>query len=312
MTGFQFNQIKATTKYCGVLGFPIKHSGSPAMHNPAMEDMGLDWNYLAFEVPPNQLKEVLNGAKHMGFVGMNLTVPHKLLALDMMDHLDASAKRWGAVNTVRFEGKSSGGNWVPVWQLNSNEFSETRMIGYNTDANAVIRAIKEDLSIELNGKSVILLGAGGAGRVAALKLADEKVADLYLVNRTVEKCHELKEFIDHNYQGIHTNVGYPGKNSNIDLIINATSLGLKPNDSLPFDQTAIDFSKIRYAFDMIYQQPETPFLKLAKEHGCQIANGLGMLLYQGVAALEIWSQQKVPVDVMKKALHQHVYKKACS
>lgn len=277
------------------------------MHNPTMQAMGLDWNYLAFEVHPDNLKEVLLGAMRMGFVGMNLTVPHKLLAFDMMDELDPSAKRWGAVNTVRFEGESADGEWKPLWQLESHGCSRTRMHGFNTDADAVVRAIREDLTLDLKGRSVILLGAGGAGRVAALKLADEKVANLFLVNRTVEKCEEIKKFIDQNYKGIHTSVGYPKSNQRIDLIINATSLGLKESDPLPFDASQVDFGQIENAYDMIYQPPETPFLKTAKEQGCQIANGLGMLLYQGVTALEIWSQQKAPVGVMKDALHQHVY-----
>lgn len=307
MSDYPFNRIKATTRYCGVLGYPIKHSGSPAMHNPTMKAMGLDWNYLAFEVHPDHLREVLVGAGRMGFVGMNLTVPHKLLAYEMVDHLDASAERWGAVNTIRFEGRTESEDWEPIWKLESTRVTETRMSGYNTDADAVVRAISEELSMDLAGKSVVLLGAGGAGKVAALKLADEKVGNLFLVNRTESKCHEIKEVIDRELESTATHIGYPDSGQPVDLVINATSLGLKNDDPLPFDPEKLDLRKARHAYDMIYQPATTRFLGLASEAGCHVANGLGMLLYQGVKALEIWSEADVPVDVMKSALHQHIY-----
>src|SRR5882672_1924726 len=109
--------ISATTRYCAVFGFPVKHSASPAMQNAGIATLGLNWRYLAYEVRPEELREAINGAKRMGFVGVNLTVPHKLLAVDMMDALDESAKLWHAVNTIRFEGRAKGGDWVPLHQF---------------------------------------------------------------------------------------------------------------------------------------------------------------------------------------------------
>lgn len=260
------------------------------MQNAGIAALGLNWRYLACEVHPDNLREALLGAKRMGFVGVNLTVPHKLLALEMMDALDDSAKIWGAVNTVRFESNVSG---------------EVIMRGFNTDADAITRSLKEDLQMELRGARVLLLGAGGAGRTAALKLAAEGVTELHLVNRTEAKAAAVATEIQQRNPGVEVSVGYP--KAEVDLVLNATSLGLKAADALPFDEKVFSFKQTRKAYDMIYRPAETPFLKAAKAAGCQTANGLGMLLYQGAKALEIWSGQTAPVAVMRAALEKNVY-----
>ena len=133
------------------------------MQNAAMAAMGLDWRYLAFEVRPQDLAVALAGAKAMGFIGLNLTVPHKLLAMELVDALDETAKRWGAVNTVRFEGKDSQGHWHPLHHFGGQmTVEEVRSQGFNTDADAVVHALREDLGFEAMGKRVVVLGAGGA------------------------------------------------------------------------------------------------------------------------------------------------------
>jgi shikimate dehydrogenase len=281
--------IDASTRYCAVFGQPIKHSASPAMQNAGIAALGLNWRYLACEVNPAHLREALAGAKRMGFVGVNLTVPHKLLAVDLMDALDESARTWGAVNTVRFE--SVGG--------------ETIARGFNTDADGIARSLREDLGLELRGAKVLLLGAGGAGRTAALKLAAEGVGELHLVNRTESKAVAVEEEIRQRNPGVRVAVGCP--KTEVDLVLNATSLGLKPDDALPFDATTFALRQARTAYDMVYRPAETPFLKAAKAAGCRTANGLGMLLYQGAKALEIWSGQPAPVAVMRRALEDNVY-----
>src|SRR3954469_9494712 len=172
--------INASTRYCAGFGHPVKHSSSPAMQNVGIATHGLNWRFLAFDVHPDNLRGALIGTQLMNFIGVNLTVPHKLLAMDMMDVLDESAKSWGAVNTVRFEGKNEQGTWRPLAQL-SDAPSEIRLHGFNTDADAITRSLREDLGIEPKGASVLLLGAGGAGRTAALKLASEMVSEVYLV-----------------------------------------------------------------------------------------------------------------------------------
>ena len=143
--------INAATRLCAVLGSPIRHSASPAMHNAAFAALGLNWRYLAFEVDPKNLRAAIAGARAMNFVGLNLTVPHKLLAVDMVDELDASAKTWGAVNTIKFE--------------------NGRAIGFNTDADAIVSSLREDLKVELRGAKVLLRPASpGTGIIAGKKV----------------------------------------------------------------------------------------------------------------------------------------------
>ena len=141
------------------------------MQNAALRSEGLNWRYLAFEVPPTLLSAALNGCKALGFIGVNLTVPHKLLALDLVDVIDPSAGEWGAINTVRFEGRASNGKWEPLALFHDSLPVEIRTVGFNTDADALVQSLAEDLNLQLPGKSVLVLGAGGAGRVAAIRLA---------------------------------------------------------------------------------------------------------------------------------------------
>ena len=302
------NPISAATRFCAVYGQPIRHSGSPAMHNPALAKLGLDWRYLAFEVSPDALGQAIEGARAMHFVGLNLTVPHKLLALELVDALDESATTWGAVNTICFEAKNDSGDWTPLGQLADPPAGGIRAKGYNTDADAITLALQQDLGLSLAGLRVLFLGAGGAGRVAALKLAAEGVAELHLVNRTVAKAEKLASEITGRFLQTKASVGYPENAANkIDLVLNATSLGLKPADVLPLDESQFTLANAPAVFDMIYQPALTPLLARAADAGCRTANGLGMLLWQGAKALEIWTGQPAPIDVMRSALESHIY-----
>src|SRR4051812_19785541 len=148
------------------------------MQNAGIAALGLNWRYLAFEVHPDDLRPATEGAKKMNFIGLNLTVPHKLLAVDMVDVLDESAQKWGAVNTIRFEGRDSSGNWLALREF-TDAPREIRSHGFNTDAGAITRALHEDLGLKLEAAKVLQLGIGGAGRTAALKLASENVSELY-------------------------------------------------------------------------------------------------------------------------------------
>lgn len=255
------------------------------MHNAAFTALGLDWCYLAFEVDPKNLRAAIEGAKAMNFAGLNLTVPHKLLAVDMVDALDASAKKWGAVNTIRFGPDGA--------------------VGFNTDADAIVTALREDLKLEPRGAKILLLGAGGAGRTAALKLASENVAELILVNRTASKAEEIATEIKKQSPAVKVSVGYP--KGGVDLILNATSLGLKPDDASPLDEKQFSLKQTRAVYDMIYRPAETKLLAAAKAAGCRTANGLGMLLHQGAKAFEIWTGQSAPLDVMRRALEENIY-----
>ena len=280
------------------------------MQNAGIANMGLNWRYLAFDVVPEQLDVALAGARSMRFVGLNLTVPHKLLALDWVDEVDPAAREWGAVNTIRFEGQSPEGEWIPIGQAHDpTVFESIRSVGFNTDAEAILRSIKEDLEMGLKGTKCVLLGAGGAGRVAALKLASAKVGRLYLINRTRSKSEAVAKDIQSRFPDVEVVLGYPNQGESIDLLLNATSLGLKTSDDLPVDLEAINLRNVNSVYDMIYQPAETALLQAALSAGCRTANGLGMLLYQGTAALEIWTGKPAPTEVMCEALHAHVYGK---
>lgn len=276
------------------------------MQNAGIAALGLDWRYLAFEVRPEELATALAGAKAMRFLGLNLTVPHKLLAFSLVDVRDASAETWGAVNTIRFEARDVAGAWQPLRAFEVlPEDATVRAHGFNTDADAITRALREELGLELAGRRVLLLGAGGAGRTAALKLASDGVGVLFLVNRTANKAAAVAAEINTRFPGVQVVVGYP--DSAVDLVLNATSLGLKPDDPLPFDPAAFRLERARMAYDMVYRPAETRFLAAARAAGCRATNGLGMLLYQGARALELWSGQPAPVADMRAALEGSVY-----
>jgi len=275
------------------------------MQNAAIAVLSLNWRYLAFNVRPDQLRAAIQGAKSMKFIGLNLTVPHKRLALDMADELDESARNWGAVNTLRFEARDARGEWQPLICFPEDIPDEIRAKGFNTDADAIARALSEDLGVKVRGASVLLLGAGGAGRVTALKLASDGVGSLFVVNRTAQKAEELAGEIRARFSGPKITVGYP--EDKVDLVLNATSLGLNADDVLPFDDRHFSLRQSRAVFDMVYRPAETPLLKAARTAGCRTANGLGMLLYQGAHALEIWSGLSAPTETMRRALEKEVY-----
>ena len=299
------SSINASTRICAVYGSPVKHSASPAMQNAGIAALGLNWRYIACEVAPENLRAAIDGAKAMRFVGLNLTVPHKLLAVDFVDEFDESVKKWGAVNTIRIEGRDKSGAWLPIYQFDRTQPDKIRAQGFNTDAEAITRSIREDVGMELAGARVLLLGAGGAGRVAALKLAAENVAELFLVNRTHSKASAVAAEIRRRHLNVKIQVGYP--RGEVDLCINATSIGLSPGDPLPVDTKQFSLRQAHAVYDMIYRPAETLFLQTAKAGGSRIANGLGMLLYQGAKALEIWSGQPAPIALMRTALEQNVY-----
>jgi shikimate dehydrogenase len=297
--------INASTRFCAVFGHPVRHSASPAMQNAGIAALGLNWRYLAFEVQPEKLRAAIDGAKAMHFIGVNLTVPHKLLAVEMADALDASAKMFGAGNTIRFEGRGPGKVWKPLREFGDATPLEIRSHGFNTDADAITRSLREDLDLELRGAKILLLGTGGAGRVAALQLAGENVAGLFLVNRTQSKAEAIAKEIRQRNPGVKVTIGYP-KNA-VDLVLNATSLGLNSKDALPFDGKKFTLRNARAAYDMIYRPAETPFLRAAKSSGCRTANGIGMLLHQGARALELWTGKSAPLEIMRRALEKEVY-----
>ncbi len=273
-----------------VLGHPIKHSISPPMHNAALARMAqrdprfATWKYFRFDIAPDDLPVALEKLHARGFLGLNLTVPHKIIAFDRVAALDPAARPIGAVNTLR---RTPAG-----WH------------GYNTDGYGLATAIREDLGRDLAGAHVLLLGAGGAARGAAVECIQRGCASLTILNRTLKTRDELIALISTLDTTVPIRGIAPEDLSTVPagaLVINATSAGLKPEDPLPVNLTSL--ARPAGVFDMIYNPPETPLLAQARALGLPAANGLSMLIHQGVRALEIWSDAPVPVDAMRTAVH---------
>lgn len=274
-----------------VLGWPIRHSISPAMHNAALARMAerdavySDWQYFRFEVPPEELPRALGLLHAKKFRGVNLTVPHKVLAYDLAEVVvDVSAKVIGAVNTLRWR----EGGWD----------------GFNTDGHGLASGLREDLGVELAGAHVVLLGAGGAARGAAVECLQRGCASLWIANRTRANLDALLLSLAPLAREIPVHGFDPAKAAETGLlagalVINATSAGLKPTDPMPVDIGALRAP--RAVYDMIYNPAETPLLAAARAAGMPAANGLSMLVHQGARALEIWSGATVPVDAMAAA-----------
>jgi shikimate dehydrogenase len=299
------SSINAATRCCAVFGHPIHHSASPAMHNAGFRALGWNARYLAFDVRPEDLQSALEGARCMQFLGVNLTVPHKLLALPLMTELDESAVKWGAVNTVCHEGRNEEGEWLPLREFHDERPMDIRSRGHNTDADGLSRALATDVGFDMEQARVLLLGAGGVGRVAALLMAELGVAELFLVNRTVAKAESLAAEIRERAPEVAVRVGYP--DHEMDLIINSTSLGLHREDPLPIDLDQFPLTDTKAVYDMVYRPAETHLMQRAIESGARAVNGLGMLLYQGTRAFEIWTGKTAPVAVMRAALEEEVY-----
>jgi shikimate dehydrogenase len=262
-----------------VLGHPIGHSISPPMHNAALAELArtnrrfANWRYFRFEVHPDDLPSALVRLHAKRFRGVNLTVPHKIIAFSRVTMVDEAAAPAGAVNTLLWTG--------PGWH------------GFNTDGYGLTTAVRAALSRELTEQHIILLGAGGAARGAAVECLERGCASLTLINRTPENLAALhtvlhplageiplREFLSSDVTALRS---VPAGA----LIINATSAGLRASDAAPIDLAALP--RPAAVFDMIYNPPQTPLLRQAESLGIRCANGLAMLVHQGAKSLEIWS-----------------------
>lgn len=275
--------------WLAVLGHPIRHSISPALHNSALAVMAecapryRDWRYVRFDVPPAQLPEALRRLHAAGFRGLNLTVPHKVMAVECVARVDDAARPIGAVNTLRW--------------------TEEGWHGFNTDGYGLATGLAEDLGALLAGADVVLLGAGGAARGAAVECLQRGCASLSLANRTRDNLETLLAQLE-PLRGRTRLRGFDPAAPPDDLprgawVINATSAGLRPEDPPPVDLARLPAPAGVY--DMIYSPPETPLLAAARGLGLPAANGLSMLVHQGARALEIWTGGEVPVAVMRQS-----------
>ncbi len=267
--------INGRTKITGLFGYPVEHTLSPAMHNAAFQELGLNYCYVPFLVHPDYLASAVKAITALNLAGVNVTVPHKEKVLPLLDEIHEEASFIGAVNTI----------------VNS----EGRLIGYNTDGRGFMQSLSEK-SIAIEGKDIIIIGAGGASRAISYYLS-QKAKALYLYDIDTDKVGKLVS----DLKQIRNNVSTAEDVSVIErfhIIVNATPLGLKKEDPLPLNTSFL--REEQTVCDLIYKK--TPLLEAASKKGCATIDGLGMLLWQGVFAFELWTGKKPPAEIMRDAL----------
>lgn len=276
--------IGGRTQVVAILGDPVEHSRSPAMHNAAFAACRLDYVYVALRVRPLELRRAIAGVRALGFAGLNVTVPHKQRILPLLDRVSPEARAIGAVNTVVRDGRE--------------------LVGYNTDAEGFRRALVR-LGFRARGKSVLLLGAGGSARAVAWALADDGVRHLTILNRSVPRASTLARKIRQSGESV-VEVGSLSSArrrevvAGADLIVNCTSLGLDGRGIPPV--SIADTRKTCVIYDLVYGKRPTPLVIAARRHGRIASDGLSMLLEQAGLAFGLWTGRRPPRRVMEAAL----------
>jgi shikimate dehydrogenase len=264
-------QITPATKIVGLIGHPVAHSLSPLIHNHLYQSLGLDIVYHAFDVLPDKIDAAVNGFLALGLIGFNVTVPYKETVYQLLDYIDLEAQIIGAVNTVKVE----------------NGF----LTGYNTDGQGFILHLK-NLGFSLNGKNIVILGAGGAARAIGVYIAKEEPASIHIVNRTYHKAKTLAQIIN-NYKSREIAKASEEITPNADFIINTTTLGMWPhNRANPIHGQKLATHTV--VCDIVYNPRQTAMLQYAKTQGCNTCDGFGMLIGQGLKAAEIWLGYPLP------------------
>jgi shikimate dehydrogenase len=275
-----------------VIGDPVGHSRSPQMHNAALLALGMPMQYIRVQVPPGGVGRAFGLFREAGFLGVNVTIPHKLEALEAVDHVDPAARVLGVVNTVAIR--------------------ENGLFGYNTDGPGFVRVVREAFQADLRDLRILILGAaGGAGRAVAIQCALQGCWKLVLVNRTLEKARQLLKDLQNipsPPNPVRDMVALPWQETllqseleNVDLIVNATSLGMNHGDG-----TVVPPGSLRphhMVLDMVYRSSgATPLIAKARQAGAKTADGLSLLLHQGALSFEHWFEREAPLDVMRRGL----------
>ncbi len=275
--------VSGKTTLCGIIGDPIEHTMSPPMHNAAFEQMGLDFWYVPFRVKREQLEQAVAGMRALNIRGLNVTIPHKVAIIPLLDVLDPLAGRIGAINTV----------------VNDNGV----LRGYNTDATGFLQALLEK-GVEPREKRIVMLGAGGAARAVSFVLA-ERGAHLVILNRRLELdwAEELASRLTETFGKEVKALELAEENlvqalEEADILVNTTSVGMSPNvDETPVTSNLLKPSLI--VFDAVYNPVKTRLLREAERIGAQTISGLEMLVWQGASAFELWTGVKAPVELMR-------------
>lgn len=280
--------INRHTQLVGLIGWPVEHSLSPAMHNAAFAALGLNWHYSLLPTPPGAVKATLTRLKKRGYRGVNVTVPHKQAVMSYLDEIADSARAIGAVNTIVIQ--------------------EGRLIGYNTDADGFLAALQE-AGFEPAGRRALVLGAGGAARAVVYALA-RAGCSVAIYNRTVRRAAQLAHHMQN--QNLRSPVTWVPitatladlELSGFDLLVNATSVGMWPqSDASPWPDW-LPMPSHWTVYDLVYNPLETRLLAQARAAGARAVGGLGMLIHQGALAFKMWTGVTAPIEVMRAAGEQ--------
>ena len=274
--------VSGKTKVCGIIGDPIEHTMSPVMHNAAFQKLGLDFVYLPFRVKKEALSGAVDGVRTLNIKGLNVTIPHKVAIIPFLDKLDPLAEKIGAINTIVNDGGV--------------------LTGYNTDATGFLQALL-DQGVEPEGKTTVILGAGGASRAISFILA-ERGAHLVILNRQLARAEDLAQWITQVFEKDITALTLGEENlakvlAKADILVNTTSVGMNPD----IDKTPVPAGLLKpglIVFDIVYNPVQTRLLKEAEAAGAKTINGLDMLVWQGAMAFEKWTGQKAPFELMKR------------
>ena len=266
-------RLSGKTRLAIVIGDPVRHSLSPVIHNAAFAACGLDWVFLACEVPEGRVPEALAGARALGIEGLSVTMPHKAAVAAAVDDLSPAARVLGAVNCVARHAE--------------------RLVGHNTDGGGFIDALAREAGWAPAGTRCVVLGAGGAARAVALALADAGAAEVAIVNRTAPNAVTAAALA-----GDRGRVAEPGEVGGFDLVVNATPLGMRGHSAaaMPLDPALLRPDQL--LVDLVYEPAETALLAAARERGLRAFNGVGMLVHQAARAFELWTGNEAPIEAM--------------
>jgi shikimate dehydrogenase len=283
--------IDGKTQLVGLLGWPVSHSFSPAMHNAAAEALGLNWVYVPLPVRVQELQEALAGLPSLGFRGVNVTVPHKQNVMPLLDEVEAGARLIGAVNTITINRRASAAEHR--WLLSG---TNTDWVGFLTDLEAN--------EVQVGRRDCLVLGAGGSARAVVYALL-QAGARVHLLARRPDQAQQLA--YDFRHAGnVHSGslADLPEYISDLlaPLIVNSTPLGMTPQVDQSVWPADLPFPKDAFIYDLVYNPKQTLFMRQALAGGCRASNGLGMLVYQGALAFEIWTGKIPDIQVMRSAL----------
>lgn len=278
----------------GIIGHPLGHSLSPIMHNAAFSAVGMDAVYVPLEVEPAQLKRAVLGLGPLGFAGVNVTIPFKEQVVPFLTTIDERSKGIGAVNTIVVQ--------------------QDKLLGYNTDGRGFVADLEHFGQLRAKSLSVCLLGAGGSARAIAWELAKSGAVRIVIANRTIGRAKGLAadlkgQFPRCAFEAISlTKPDTTAAIASSQLLINATSVGMRKADPLLIDPEALHRGLVVY--DIVYQPPVTKLLEAAKNQGLLATGGLGMLVRQGALAFELWTKREAPVEVMRRSVEQALQRQA--